>query len=94
MKNLLVSAAILQKLQRSHGVVRNEVEQCFLNRSGKLLTDNRELRKTNPPTLWFIAKTNQHRLLKVVYIQKGMIVELKTAYEPNADELRIYAKYG
>ena len=72
MRNLIITAKILDKLKSRHRVIRSEVEQCFSNRQGKLLIDNRELRKTNPPTLWFIAKTNNGRLLKVVYIQKGV----------------------
>lgn len=94
MQNLIITAKILDKLKVKHGVVRLEVEQCFSNRTGKLLTDNRELRKTNPPTLWFIAKTNRGRLLKIVYIQKGMEVHLKSSFDPNAIELGIYAQHG
>lgn len=50
--------------------------------------------KTNPPTLWFLSKTNQGRILKVVYIQHGSKIDLKSAFEPNADEFAIYAKHG
>lgn len=32
--------------------------------------------------------------MKVVYIQIGLTIELKSAFEPNAEELAIYAKYG
>lgn len=94
MQNLNISVKVLDKLKSRHGVLRVEVEQCFHNRSGKLLIDNRELRKTNPPTLWFLAKTNKGRLLKLVYIQKGNEVILKSAFEPNAVEIDIYARHG
>ena len=94
MKNLKVSDAVLKKLKDAHGVSRTEVEHCFKNRTGKLLGDNRALTKTNPPTLWFLACTNKGRELKIVYIQKGSVVELKTAYEPNEVELGIYRRYG
>lgn len=94
MKNLVVSAAIQEKLKTRHSVELAEVRQCFLNRNGKLLQDDRALTKTNPPTLWFIAKTNKDRLLKIVYILKNRVVYLKTAYEPNAVELAIYQKHG
>lgn len=94
MKNLLISDAVLAKLKASHGVLRNEIEQCFSNRAGKLLVDTRALNRTVPPTLWFIASTNRGRALKVVFMQKGDVVELKTAYEPNAVELKIYARFG
>lgn len=94
MKNLNISEAVLRKLRDAHGVSRNEVEQCFLNRKGRLLVDNRVFTRTNPPTLWFIACTNKGRALKVVYIQKGEAIELKTAYDPNEEEARIYKRHG
>lgn len=34
------------------------------------------------------------RISKVVYIQVGPTIELKSAFEPNAEELAIYAKHG
>jgi hypothetical protein len=94
MRNLKISDAVLKKLKEVHGVGRPEVEQCFLNVSGKLLLDKRTLTRTNPPTLWFIAQTNKGRTLKIVYIQRGMDVNLKTAYDPSEEETRIYRKYG
>jgi hypothetical protein len=94
MHQLLISAKILEKLKTKHGIIRSEVEQCFYNRTGNLLIDNRELRRTNPPTLWFLAKTNKGRLLKIVYIQKGSEIHLKSAFEPIAIEISIYAKHG
>lgn len=94
MKNLVVSEAVRTKLQKKHQVTLREVEHCFSNREGRLLYDNRALTKTNPPTLWFIAQTNQNRKLKIVYIQKGLQVILKTAYEPNEEELAIYERFG
>ena len=94
MENLKISNGVLRKLRDSHDVTRREVEHCFQNRAGKLLVDNRALTRTNPPTLWFIACTNKGRPLKVVYIQRGENVELKTAYDPNEEEVRIYKRYG
>lgn len=94
MQNLIVSARVLEKLTKKHLVTRTEVEQCFTNRTGRLLTDNRELRKTNPPTLWFIANTNKGRALKVVYIQIGQEVHLKSAFDPNPTEIGIYSRHG
>jgi uncharacterized DUF497 family protein len=94
MQHLLISAKVLEKLKSKHGIARSEVEQCFINRTGKLLIDNRALRKTNPPTLWFISKTNKGRLLKIVYIQKGSEIHLKSAFDPIAIEISIYAKHG
>ena len=92
MKNLIISPAILEKLQSKHGVSRREVEQCFENLEGPLLIDSREDHRSDPPTLWFLARTHRNRVLKVVYIQKGSRVFLRTCYAPNDDELDIYAK--
>lgn len=94
MDNLVISDAVLRKLKDVHGVLRTEVEQCFMNRQGRLLVDNRVLTRTNPPTLWFVACTNKGRALKVVYIQRGETIDLKTAYDPNEEESRIYKRYG
>lgn len=94
MKNLIVSAPTKVKLKTKHNVTIAEVRQCFLNRKGRLLVDNRALTKTNPPTLWFLALTNRNRYLKIVYIQKNMEVHVKTAFEPNDEELAIYRLHG
>ncbi len=90
MKNLITSPAIVEKLQQKHHVCRREVEQCFDNLEGPLLTDTREDHQSDPPTLWFLSRTNRNRLLKVVYIQRGSKVYLRTCYEPNEDEISIY----
>ena len=94
MKNLFVTTAVEAKLKAKHHVTIAEVRQCFCNRSGRLLVDNRVLTKTNPPTLWFIADTNKSRALKIVYIQIESQIRLKTAYEPNTVELAIYRQFG
>ena len=94
MKNLKISDAVAKKLKEKHQVDRREVEQCSENRGGRLLEDRRARHKTQPPTLWFLSQTNRGRVLKVVYIQGGSVVELKSTFEPNADELAIYARHG
>lgn len=94
MKNLSISGAVENKLKNKHQVERREVEHCFENRLGRLLEDTRARHKTQPPTLWFLAKTNQGRVLKVVYIQSGTMIDLKSAFEPNTAELMLYAKLG
>lgn len=75
-----------------HGVHVNEVSQCFFNKNGPYLEDTREKHKTNPPTKWFIAKTNAGRLLKVVFVYYPIEQELviKSAFEPNQTEIDIY----
>jgi len=94
MKNLRISGEVLKKLTDKHKVDRHEVEQCFANRMGKLLTDVRARHKSNPPTLWFLAPTNKGRVLKIVYIQGNPHIDLRSAFEPNQAELTIYAKHG
>ncbi|ROT98690.1 ADP-ribosyl-(dinitrogen reductase) hydrolase [Marinobacter sp. R17] len=88
------SSAVKQKLAQKHGVSLEEVQQCFANRDGHLLEDTREEHKTDPPTQWFIAETDFGRRLKVAFILKGGNILLKTAYEPNATEERIYKKFA
>ncbi|RYE40784.1 MAG: ADP-ribosyl-(dinitrogen reductase) hydrolase [Hyphomicrobiales bacterium] len=90
MKNLKISKGVLDKLAIKHQVDRRDVEQCFDNIDGPLLTDNREDHRSDPPTLWFLSRTNRGRLLKIAYIQRGLAVHLRTCYEPNQDEINIY----
>ncbi len=93
--NLIIAPAILEKLAKKEPpVTRREVEQCFENRDGGLLIDTRERHKTDPPTQWFVAQTNCNRYLKIVFIQENGSVYLKSAFDPNQDEMRIYLKYG
>ena len=90
----MISEDVLAKLGVKHQVTRRDVEQCFENRIGRILEDTRVRHKTNPPTLWFLAKTNKGRILKVVYIQSQQTIMLKTCYETNVDERYLYQKYG
>lgn len=92
--SLVVSQKILEKLASKHGVNKDEVEQCFANRTGKYLKDVRENHLTDPPTLWFIAETYYGRKLKVVFVAKDGDIYLRTAYTPDSNELRIYKKHG
>jgi hypothetical protein len=94
MKNLVISDATQKKLTDKHNVTRREVEQCFDNKCGANLIDEREGNKTDPETLWFISETNKGRPLKVVYIYRDGKLFLKTAYEPNEIEIDIYDRVG
>lgn len=89
-----ISAKVAAKLEEKHGVSEREVIQCFENLCGLMLVDTREENRTDPPTLWFIAPTNQNRLLKVCFIHRDGVNIVKTCFPPNADELRIYRKHG
>lgn len=86
------SPSVLEKLAKKHNVSVSEVIECFANRRGKPLTDNRIDHKTNPPTRWFVAETDMGRKLKVVYIVVDNSFEVKTAYLANQQEIDIYTK--
>ncbi|HET7268315.1 MAG TPA: DUF4258 domain-containing protein [Oleiagrimonas sp.] len=91
---LNISARVRRKLTDKHGVSRKEIVECIENRNGKDLFDTRAAHVTDPATRWFLAYTNHCRLLKVVFVPTRHGVEIKTAYEPNAEEIRIYRKHG
>lgn len=65
-----------------------------MNRSNTYIVDPREDHRTDPPTEWFISETDRQRKLKVAFVAKDGNVFLKTAYEPNDVEIRIYAKHS
>lgn len=92
---LNLSERITLKLLEKHNVTAEEISQCFENREGGLLEDSREQHITIPPTQWFIAETDNGRVLKIVFIAfANGITEIKTAYEPNENEVKIYEKYA
>ncbi|HBT0452481.1 TPA: ADP-ribosyl-(dinitrogen reductase) hydrolase [Klebsiella pneumoniae] len=91
-----IAKNILKKIQEKHSVSPKEIGECFMNRDGDFLKDIRENHQTNPPTLWFIAETNNGRLLKICFVPQGVGNEngptLKSAFEPNDVEIDIYQK--
>jgi hypothetical protein len=92
---LVISPKVRAKLAaKQPPVTQAEIEQCFANRSGSYLLDVREEHASDPPTRWFIAETYYGRKLKVAFIQRGEDVIIRTAYDPNSEEMRIYSKYG
>ena len=88
--NINLSEAVAEKLRQKHSVTQMEVRQCFINRDGGLLEDTRDDHKTDPSTEWFIAETNKGRRLKICFVQVGSEIDVKTAYEPNDEEISIY----
>jgi len=93
--NISISPKVREKLLKKHDVDESEVEECFLNRDGRLLAENREAHKTTPPTQWFISETDVGRRLKIVFIEDILgAYQIKTAYEPCEDEEKIYEKYA
>lgn len=89
-----VSEAVIRKLKEKHKVNPQEVRECFQNLKTKYAYDTRPEHQTNPPTLWFVAQTNAGRKLKVVFVRYSKTeVVLKSAYNANADEIRLYEIY-
>lgn len=91
-----LSTRIREKLHDKHGVTVKELYECFENRTGRDLFDTRAEHQTDPRTRWFLAHTNHQRLLKVVFVPNvsGKGVRVKTAYEPNPVEVKIYKEHG
>ncbi len=94
MKGLIISEAVEEHIHSKHGVTPKEVEQCFENREGLFLFDKRDKHKTDPPTQWFVAETNTGRRLKVAFVPSDGKIYLRTAYDANPEEIRIYEKYA
>jgi hypothetical protein len=94
MRSLIISTAVLEKLKNKHGVTRREVEQCFENKVGNYLSDDREDHKTDPVTLWFVSLTNCNRLLKITFIFVDGNIHIKSAYEPSDAVIEIYDRRG
>lgn len=91
--DFLITEATARKLRQKHNVSEREVIECFGTRKKTALIDNREEHRTDPPTRWFIAETDAGRRLKVLYIRLSPTeVVIRTAYEPNADEERVYSE--
>lgn len=92
---LIISTKVMAKLAtKKPPVTREEVMQCFANRTGSYLLDTREDHASDPPTRWFIAETYYGRKLKIVFIMRDGNIFLRSAFDPNQEELRIYSKYG
>jgi len=91
---LVISDVIRAKLQAKHEVSPKDVRECFENRKGGLLEDDREAHRTDPPTLWFIAPNHHDRLLKVCFVLRDGTVYLRTCYPPNDVEISIYQTLG
>lgn len=91
---VVISQKIREKLLSKHHVSEDEVAQCFANCDGTFLKDPREAHASDPPTLWFVSETDHGKKLKIAFILKEGKNYIRTAYPPNADEIRIYKKYA
>lgn len=92
---LVISPKVREKLaQKTPPVTEDEILQCFANRSGNYLTDEREQHASDPPTRWFIAETDYGRKLKIAFIPRDGDLIIRTAYDPNPIEQRIYGQFS
>jgi hypothetical protein len=87
---IVISDSTRAKLQAKHEVSPKDVYECFARRVHGFLEDDREVHRTDPPTLWFIAPNNHNRLLKVCFVLRDGTVYLRTCYPPNKAEITIY----
>ena len=94
--DFVISPRVREKLLIKHKVTEAQVLQCFANKTGRDLLDNRPEHRTDPPTRWFIAQTDFGIRLKVCYVfdSTTQVVEIKSAFPPNEEEERIYKKFG
>lgn len=92
---LHISQSVRAKLSSKNPPVSEEdIKQCFANRSGQVLFDQRAKHATDPATLWFVSQTDFGRTLKICYIPYPDKIAIRTAYDPDPEEIRIYSKYG
>jgi hypothetical protein len=94
MRTFRISPEVQAKLRDRHQVTTREISQCFENLCGTYLEDSREEHKTDPATLWFVAPTNQNRLLKVVFICIDGNIHIKSAFEPRQVVIDLYERFG
>ena len=91
---LVISSKVRQKLALKHGLSERDVRECFCDPTVVLLIDTREEHKTDPPTQWFIGETDMGKRIKIVFLFKEGKVIIKSAFPPNQEEERIYAKFA
>lgn len=91
---IIIYPLILEKLRIKHGVSAGEVEQTFLNRTGKLAKEIRVRHSDDEQRWWFISTTDVGRELKVVFFKdhNDGIPVIVTAYEPDDEEVKLYEK--
>lgn len=87
---LIISERILKKVFNKHRVSEREIRQCFRNRIGENVEDNREEHKTDPPTEWFLGRTSAGELLKILFVNRGGNLHLKSAFAPTDECIEVY----
>jgi hypothetical protein len=94
---LCISSDVRHKLATRHSVAEADILECFSSRdpNKNFLEDTRADNRTNPKTLWFVSETDVGRTLKIVFIYYAPDrFVIKTAYEANDNEKRIYGKFA
>ena len=89
---LVATDAVKSKLWDERDLSFEEVLEAWESCSGPWFIDDRARNRSNPPTVWALPCTDLGRLLKLVVIphrEKGISV-LRTAFEPDEDEVKLY----
>lgn len=93
---LVISSAVREKLNNKQSpVTAAEIQQCFANRNGRFLFDTPGKQPYGSACPMVRCGGRLRAKLKVCFIlYESGDVHIKTAYDPNKDELRIYDKYA
>lgn len=88
---LYFSPGVREKL-KARSITEAQVLECFANRDGKYLIDDREEHKTDPPTQWFVGSTDYGIILKICFVfdPASKLLNIKTAYTPNRQVIELY----
>ncbi len=89
-----ISASVRNKLSTKHKVTEDEIRECFYNRLGEFLLDRNEDHQTDPPTMQFVSRTNKGRLLRVVFMAMGEVIQIKTGHEASQKQVKFYCKHS
>lgn len=88
------SKTVRDKLRDIHDVDWTEVEEAFFTSVPPYLLDRRPQHKTKPPTQYFIAETFDERLLKVCFTIKDGTIWVKSAFDPEENDIIRFLKDG
>jgi hypothetical protein len=88
------SPAVREKIRDLHDVEWTEVEEAFFTSAPPYPFDKRPRHKTKPPTQYFIAETFDERLLKVCFTVKDDTIWVKSAFDPEEDDVIRFLKDG
>lgn len=95
---LIIPPHILAKIaQDDHGnVTEKEVNECFSNHCGRYCYEQHpeHVDRQGRPSPWFVAETNQRRLLKIMFVREADNIELKSAYPATSRVADIFRKFA